>query len=313
MSGAAEVAGHPTPVRVLAEPRALRQLAAGDRPRPAVGVVVARPRRPPPPARPWWRPRRRRPSARRGRSRPPRGRAASSTSSTGPARPEASTITVSFVDVQPSLTNRLKLRSTACLERGLERGRLRRGIGREHRQHRGHVRGQHRRALGHAADAERGADDEHLLGHGVGGHDRPGGVGAALGRAGRHQGRHARLHHLDREGDADEARRADQDVVGRAPERRRRRRAHPLGVLHAHRAVGGIGVAAVEHHRGRPPAGAARWARLTCTGPAASLFEVKVAAAATAPASAVATSDRSGSPLALIPAAIPAATNPADP
>ena len=60
----------------------------------------------------------------------------------------------------------------------------------------------------------------------------------------------------------------------------------------------------------RPPV-AARWARLTCTGAAASLFCVKVAAAFTATPSAVATSDRSGSPDGLMPAATPLATNPA--
>ncbi len=59
-----------------------------------------------------------------------------------------------------------------------------------------------------------------------------------------------------------------------------------------------------------PPV-AARWARVTCTGAAASLFWVKVAAALTGRPSAVATSDRSGSPEGLMPAATPLATNPA--
>ncbi len=59
----------------------------------------------------------------------------------------------------------------------------------------------------------------------------------------------------------------------------------------------------------RPPV-AARWARLTTTGAAASLFGVKTAAAGTGAPSVVATSARSGSPEALTPAATPAATNP---
>ncbi len=58
------------------------------------------------------------------------------------------------------------------------------------------------------------------------------------------------------------------------------------------------------------PEVAARWARLTFTGPAVALLDVNTAAATTGRPSSVATRDRSGSPLALIPQATPAATNP---
>src|SRR5580698_10955830 len=53
-----------------------------------------------------------------------------------------------------------------------------------------------------------------------------------------------------------------------------------------------------------------RWARLTCTGAAAARFEVNTPAAGTAFPSAVATTATSGTPLALMPADPPAATNP---
>ena len=79
---------------------------------------------------------------------------ASSSSSTGPARPRASRITVSLVDVQPSLTSRLKLASTPACSTCCSAAGLGGGVGGEHGQHRGHVRRQHRRALGHAADGE---------------------------------------------------------------------------------------------------------------------------------------------------------------
>src|SRR5436190_23964545 len=58
------------------------------------------------------------------------------------------------------------------------------------------------------------------------------------------------------------------------------------------------------------PEVAARWARVTFTGPAVARLVVKTAAAATGRPSPVATRDRSGSPLALMPHATPAATNP---
>src|SRR5205807_10597130 len=59
----------------------------------------------------------------------------------------------------------------------------------------------------------------------------------------------------------------------------------------------------------RPPV-ASRWAFVTCTGAAVALFCVNTPAALTATPSSVATRLRSGAPLALMPAAYPAATNP---
>ena len=112
--------------------------------------------------------------------------------------------------------------------------------------------------------------------------------------------------------DADEAGGADEHLVGGAPEGGGGGGAHALGVLHPGGAGGGVGVAAVEDHGGGPAAAGDEVAcGVTTTGAAVSLFCVKVAAASTASPSAVATRDRSGSPDGLMPAAIPAATNPA--
>ena len=74
----------------------------------------------------------------------------------GPARPEASRSTVSFVDVQPSTDIALKLSATPARSDCWSRAGIDVGVGGEHGEHRGHVRGEHRRALGHAADDEAG-------------------------------------------------------------------------------------------------------------------------------------------------------------
>ena len=76
--------------------------------------------------------------------------------STAPARPLASTSTVSFVERQPSTLRQSKVSLDRARERLLQHGGLGRGVGREHREHRRHRGREHRRALGHAADG-RGA------------------------------------------------------------------------------------------------------------------------------------------------------------
>jgi hypothetical protein len=76
------------------------------------------------------------------------------------------------------------------LEEPVERDRRDRGVGGEHRQHRGHGGSEHRRALGHAAHRGGGAAEVGVLHgdladgvggeHRVGGGDAPGRVGGEL-------------------------------------------------------------------------------------------------------------------------------------
>ena len=65
-------------------------------------------------------------------------------------------------------------------KRALQHRGLHERIGREDREHGGHRRRQHRRALRHPADGKAGSGHG-LLAHRVGRHDRPRGVGAAVG------------------------------------------------------------------------------------------------------------------------------------
>ena len=73
------------------------------------------------------------------------------------AAPLASSSTVSFVDMQPSVSSRSKVVPTASRSARVERGRRQFGVGGEHDEHRGQGRGQHRRALAHPADVVAGA------------------------------------------------------------------------------------------------------------------------------------------------------------
>ena len=70
-------------------------------------------------------------------------------------------------------------------ERGVELGGGHHGVGGDHHEHGGQLRGQHAGALGHPADAPAGALDVHLLADRVGGHDRLGGVLPTIGGRGR--------------------------------------------------------------------------------------------------------------------------------
>ena len=72
------------------------------------------------------------------------------------ARPLASTSTVSLVEVQPSTVMTLNETSTAARRAAVQHLGRRDGVGGAQRQHRGHVRRQHGRALGHGADGEPG-------------------------------------------------------------------------------------------------------------------------------------------------------------
>jgi hypothetical protein len=88
----------------------------------------------------------------------------------------------------------------------------------------------------------------------VGGEDSPGGIVGAVRRQLLRQLRSARQDDVHRQRSADDARRADQDVLGRDVQRLRRRRAHRLGVREAGGAGAGIGVAGIDDDRRRPAA-----------------------------------------------------------
>ncbi len=139
----------------------------------------------------------------------------------------------------------LKESATACCSSGREPTGLDLGVGGEHGEHRGHVRRQHRGALGHAADDEAVTPRRATsLRMGVGREDGPGCVRAAVDApgAGETLGMPPRSASIGQR-DADQAGGADQDLVGPAAELRGDRRAHAL------RGV---------------PAGLARWPRWRC-------------------------------------------------
>ena len=205
----------------------------------------------------------------------------------GPRGPLASTSTVSLVDVHPSTVIALNDAPTAPRERRVQRGRVDGGVGREHGQHRRHVRRQHGRPLGHAPDREPVARDDDLLGHGVGGHDGPGRAGAGLGVRAAAAGHDRRQVRLDR------GRWGTGSRSGRSGTPGSRSAAAPIppatgphsrsAASRPGRAGGRVGVARRED-RPRPPGRRwpRRWARLTCTGAAAARLAVNTPAAGTA-------------------------------
>ena len=127
------------------------------------------------------------------------------------------------------------------------------------------------------------------LANGVGGHDgawRPRRAASRPAAPRRHQRRDPGLEARHGERDPDQPGLADEDLARCAtPSRLAHERAHPLGVGHARRAGGGVGVA---RSRAPPPRRARRWrrggARLTCTGAAVARLAVKTPAAGTAAA-----------------------------
>ena len=75
--------------------------------------------------------------------------------SSTPLAPLASAKTQSLVEHSPSTVMALNVSRADVDERAVQQRRRHRGIGREEAEHRRHVRLDHARALGHAADAER--------------------------------------------------------------------------------------------------------------------------------------------------------------
>ena len=175
--GGADRGEHPAPVGVVAEDRALEQVAAGDAAGDLDGVVLGRPRR--------------RTVDRdvvvgalgvgeqlQGevgadlRSRASVKSAGAGVTPRGAARPAATT--VSLVDMQPSESSRSKRdpgrrRAAPCrASAGVDDG-----VGGEHDEHRGQRRREHAGALGHPADRPAVALRRRpVLADGVGGHDR---------------------------------------------------------------------------------------------------------------------------------------------
>ena len=162
---------------------------------------------------------------------------------------------MSLVDVQPSTLSELKDRSTPATSAAFSVGGIDGGVGRQHREHRRHVRSEHRRALCHAADREAVAasttDSLRTVSvvrmASAASMPPPGSAVRAATSAG-----DAAADRVHRQPVADEAGRADEHVVGAAPELGRDRRAHLLGVGDTGVTRGGVGVAAVEHD-GRGP------------------------------------------------------------
>ena len=146
----------------------------------------------------------------------------------------------------------------AVLERGVERGGSGGGVGDDDGEHRRHRRSEHRRTLGHPADAEARSvgelgDHERLLADRVGREDRLGGrtTGDLVGAEAGHQAGDTRLDRCHRQGDADEPGRAHEHVVGGAAELAADQLARPLGVGSSGCARGRVGVPRVQHDGGR--------------------------------------------------------------
>ena len=143
-------------------------------------------------------------------------------------------------------------------QRLIERRRRDRGIGRDEGQGGRHVRRHHAGALGDAADRHFAAPEFHRLGLDlgprIGGQDRfrrplaavRTQFGGRLVDAGQHLGH--------RQGNADDARRRDEDVLGIDLERRPGTRGHGPCIRQARFTGAGVRVAAVGHDRPRPAA-----------------------------------------------------------
>ena len=135
---------------------------------------------------------------------------------------------MSLVDVQPSVIRMLKLDATPARSTRCSTCRLGGGVGGEHGEHRRHVRREHGRALGHAADdeARAGAPATSLATVSVVMMAR-GRVVAAVRRArpAARAGMPA-VDDVDRQRDADEAGRAHEHLVGARSRARRPAPAH---------------------------------------------------------------------------------------
>ena len=134
-----------------------------------------------------------------------------------PEAPEASSTTVSLVDMHPSESTRSKVsRSPRAGRRRGRRGGD--GIRRDDDEHRRERRGEHAGALGHAADRPALALGDRGLRDGVGGEDRLGRGRAAVGGQGPGSGVDAGQQQVHRQPLADEAGRADDDVTRGDPQ-----------------------------------------------------------------------------------------------
>ena len=200
--------------------------------------------------------------------------------------PLASTSTVSLVEVHPSTVIALNDAADRLLECLVQDRCVDGGVRGAHGQHRGHVGREHGGPLGHPADREAVARHDHLLGHGVGGHDGRGGLGPGHRPGAARHRRSARspgLDRVDRERDADQAGLADEDLVGRAAEAagHGEHRAAPPRVRPG-APVAALALPDVRRTPAARPPVAARWARLTWTGAAAARLVVNTPAAGTA-------------------------------
>ncbi len=126
------------------------------------------------------------------------------------------------------------------------------GVRREDAEHRGHVGGDHARALGHPAHTRgppaEGEVDDHLLRARVRGHDRAGGDGAAFPGQLRGRARDSAAEGGHGEGDADDARRAHHHVGGPAADFLRDQVRRLARVAEAGLAGGRVGTARVDDH-----------------------------------------------------------------
>ncbi len=102
-------------------------------------------------------------------------------------------------------------------QRAVGGGRVDLRVGGEDHEHGGQLRREHAGALGHAADRSSRHARRRLLAHRVGGHDRRGGVGAAVGVERRDHVVDALEEHVTVVGEPDQAGRADHDVEAPTP------------------------------------------------------------------------------------------------
>ncbi len=151
----------------------------------------------------------------------------SSGSGTTPDAPDASSVTWSLVDMQPSESSRSKLTRVAAREGGIQFCGRNVGVGRDHDQHRREARREHARTLRHAADGVVGgrravAGAHRALRLAVGGHDRKGCVFAVIAESRRRCG-HPGEEHVAVELIADETGRAHEHIARARSDRLRDR------------------------------------------------------------------------------------------
>ena len=289
--------------------RTARSARAGPRPRArgGAGLVVVGARRSPRSARRARRPRRRRPSGAPGRAAPVsarRGPRPRPRSRVTPPAPLASTKRVSDVDSLPSTVMRLSDAAAAPRSSSASTAGSTIGVGRGRRDHRPEVGADHRRALGHRADAHLAAAQRERrrarLGPRVGGADGLRRGRAAVGRELAGGRGDAGLDALHGQRHADHAGRADEHLARRGAERaapsRRPSRARPASPRAPVQALALPELTTIA--RARP---SARCSRESTTGAAARRLRVNAPAALAAPSHA--TRATSGAPEALIPQA----------